>query len=84
MVARDAVGADTAVCHELESQLLKAPKFMGNCVKKRRFGSRQRAKMGARNIERRYTLRHGTLHVYRCPICDFWHLTSCRNGWRDE
>lgn len=41
------------------------------CGKKRRYGSRGRALAVALHSARRTTL----MRVYRCPVCDGWHLT---------
>lgn len=44
------------------------------CGNKHGYKSRKDAKNAAKHAQRRYGC--GKLRTYRCPICDFWHLTS--------
>lgn len=49
------------------------------CRRKRRHRTRARALRAAARCAAKYGARR--LHVYRCDVCDGWHLTSQpRNG----
>lgn len=45
------------------------------CAKKRTYGTRHDAKVGRRELQRRYGKR---FHIYVCPVCGMWHLGSMR------
>lgn len=51
-----------------------------NCAGKDPYDSEEQATRMARLISQ--TTTSGQLYVYRCPVCEAWHLTS--NAPRDE
>lgn len=48
---------------------------MGQCLNKKKYGTLKNAERGRMNLwgaDPKADL--SDLHVYKCPICDFWHV----------
>ena len=71
-------------CEQLARGLVVSalsPRGFRDCARKRSYKSKQQALREAARAERRI---HRPMHVYHCPMCGGWHLTSMSGCWDEH